>query len=78
MKYIETYDAFRNELPDMKEIGYTQSGDNRFSYSETVYIHTNTGEIWIRVVATDDRGGRVFYERYDEEKEIIEIKNRCK
>ncbi len=78
MKHTETYDSFQEVSSHLKERGYIQSGDNRFSYSETVYVHTTTGEIWVRVVATDDRGGHVSYERYDEEQEIAAIKSRCK
>lgn len=78
MKHAENREAFHNELSNLKEIGHIQSGDNRFSYNETVYTHVKTGDLWIEVSAIDDRGGYVYYERYDEEEEIINIKNRCK
>ncbi|MBE6592227.1 MAG: hypothetical protein E7646_09325 [Ruminococcaceae bacterium] len=78
MKYIETYENFHQELPSMTKFGSYESGDNRFVYHETAYLHNKTGELWLMVTKNGMGGGGVFYERYDENQEIKEILQRCK
>jgi hypothetical protein len=78
MKYIETYESFHQQLPSMTEVGSYESGDNRFVYHETAYLHKKTKELWLEVTKHGMGGGGVFYERYDEKREIKDILERCK